>query len=289
MATPSSAVADPPDTRQDLHIVDQLIVERAPKLAASPAWPVLRLALYRLLDYRKARRMADAIASMSGQDALDHVSDLLALDIAAEGLERVPREGAIITVSNHPTGIADGVAVYDALRTVRRDLVFYANADANRVAPRFDEVMIPVELNAAKRSREATRLTLRRTNQVLEAGQALVTFPAGRLARVRHKALTDEPWQPTAVSLARKFEAPLVPIHVDGPWSFFFHFFDRFSGELRDITLFHELLNKRGQRFRLIVGAPIDPEALPGDPVEATAALKAHVEFELPNGRLRFP
>ena len=283
MATPSSA-ADPHD-----HIVDQLIVERAPRLAASPAWPVMRLLLYRLLDYRKARSMADAIAPMEGQDALDHVSDLLALDVRAEGLERVPREGAIITVSNHPTGIADGVAVYDALRTVRRDLVFYANADANRVAPRFDDVLIPVELNAAKRSREATRTTLQRTTQALKAGQALVAFPSGRLARVRDKVLVDEPWQPTAVSLARKFETPLVPIHVDGPWSFFFHFFDRFSGELRDITLFHELLNKRGQRFRLVVGEPIDAEALPGDPVEATAALKTYVEFGLPKGRLRFP
>jgi putative hemolysin len=34
---------------------------------------------------------------------------------------------------------------------------------------------------------------------------------------------------------------------------------------MRDITLFHELLNKKGRRFWLIVGAPIDPEALPGD------------------------
>lgn len=280
----SLARADPHD-----HIVDQLIVERAPKLAASRAWPILRPALYRLLDYRKARRMADAIAPMNGQDALDHVSELLQLRVETEGLERIPAAGAIITVSNHPTGIADGVAVYDALRCVRRDLVFYANADAHRVVRRFDDVLIPVELNAAKRSREATRLTLQRTNQVLEAGRALVTFPSGRLARVRNTVLTDEPWQPTPVSLARRFAAPLIPIHVAGPWSFFFHLFDRFSGELRDITLFHELLNKRGRSFRLIVGEPIDAESLPGEPAEAVRALKAHVEFELPKGRLYFP
>ena len=243
MATPSPAL-DATDARD--HVVDQLIVERAPKMAGSPAWPVVRPVLYRLLDYRKARRMADTIAPMSGQDALDYVSGLLALKVEAEGLERIPRTGAIVTVSNHPTGIADGVAVYDALKTVRRDLVFYANADANRVVPRFGDVLIPVELSATKRSREATRLTLQMTNRTLEAGKALVTFPSGRLARVRNKVMTDDPWQPTPVSLARKFGAPLVPIHVAGPWSFLFHFFDRFSGELRDITLFHELLNKRG-------------------------------------------
>jgi putative hemolysin len=168
---------------------------------------------------------------------------------------------------------------------VRRDLVFFANADARRVVPRFEDVLIPVELNATRRSREATRLTLKRTNDALEAGKALVTFPAGRLARVRNKVLTEDPWQPTAVSMARRFGTPLIPIHVDGPWSFWFHAFDRFSGELRDITLFHELLNKRGQRFRLVVGAPIDAETLPGDVAEATLALRRFVELELPRVR----
>ena len=282
--TRALTAADPHD-----HIVDELIMERAPKLAGSAVWPIARPPLYALLGYRAARRMADAIAPMTGQQALDYVSDLLSLDVDANGLERIPAAGPVITVSNHPTGIADGVAVYDALKTVRSDLVFYANADANRVVPRFDDVLIPVELNAAKRTREATRLTLQRTNQTLEAGHALVTFPAGRLARVRDKVLTDEPWQPTAVSLARRFQTPLVPIHVDGPWSFWFHFFDRFSGELRDITLFQELLNKRGRRFKLVVGEPIDAAAIPGDAAEATATLRRYVEFELPEGRLSFP
>lgn len=270
------------------HVVDDLIVERAPKLAGSALWPVARPLLYRLLDYNKARRMADTIAPMSGQDALEYVSDLLALKVETDGLDRVPVSGTIITASNHPTGIADGVAVYDALKTVRQDLVFYANADAHRVSKGFEDMLIPVELNNAKRSREATRLTLQRTNAALGAGKALVTFPSGRLARVRDKVLLDEPWQPTTVSLARKFEAPIVPIHVAGPWSFLFHFFDRFSGELRDITLFHELLNKKGQAFHLIVGEPIDAESIPGEPVEAIKALKQYVEFDLPAGRTRF-
>src|ERR1700760_675027 len=85
-ARPMAAVTSDqtlPARRHD-HIVDQLIVERAPKMAASPLWPVLRLALYRVLDYQKARRMADTIAPMSGQDALDFVSALLALKVEAE-------------------------------------------------------------------------------------------------------------------------------------------------------------------------------------------------------------
>jgi putative hemolysin len=118
------------------HIVDTLIAERTPKLSGGPAWPVLRPLLYALLDYGKARRMAEAIAPLPGRAALDYVSDLLALKTRATGLDRVPAARRLVVVCNHPTGIADGVAVFDALKAARPDICFYANADAHRVAPR---------------------------------------------------------------------------------------------------------------------------------------------------------
>jgi putative hemolysin len=111
----------------------------------------------------------------------------------------------------------------------------------------------------------------------LEAGRALAIFPAGRLARVDRGVLTDEPWAPTPLSLARRYDAPIVPIHMTGPNSTLFHLFDKVSHELRDITLFHEMLNKHGGRFTVTVGPPIAPHALP-DEIEA---LKTYVERDL--------
>lgn len=271
-----------PRARRHEHIIDTLILERAPKLSAIPMWPILRPLLYRMLDYAKARRMADAIAAMPGRQALDHVSGLLALKVAAQGLERVPREGRLVVVCNHPTGIADGVAVYDALKRLRPDICFYANADAHRISPRFGEVLIPVEWVEAKRTRERTRLTLQLTKEALEAERCLVIFPAGRLARRGTDGLLqDPPWAPTAVSIARRHRAPVLPVHVTGPWSTLFHLFNRFSPELRDITLFHELLNKRGLAFALTVGPLIPPEALAGEAAEVVARLKDYVEHTL--------
>src|SRR5690606_12642426 len=143
----------------------------------------------------------------------------------------IPRTGRLIVVCNHPTGIADGVAVYDALKTLRPDLCFYANADAHRVAPKLSDVLIPVEWVAAKRTRDRTRATLQLTREALEAERCLVVFPSGRLSRRGADGLlSDPPWAPSAVSLARKYAAPVVPIHVAGPWSTLFHLFNRFSG-----------------------------------------------------------
>ncbi|MET0274565.1 MAG: 1-acyl-sn-glycerol-3-phosphate acyltransferase [Phenylobacterium sp.] len=261
------------------HIVDVLIAERAPKLSASAAWPLARPLIYALLDYAKARRMADAIAPMSGRAALEYVSKLLSVQVTAAGLEHIPRKGRLIVVCNHPTGIADGVAVYDALKGLRPDLAFYANSDAHRVSPGLDEVLIPVEWVEAKRTRERTRLTLQLTREALEAERCLVIFPSGRLSRrAPDGGLADPPWAPSAVSLARRYETPVVPIHVSGPWSTLFHLFNGVSGELRDMTLFHELLNKQGQAFALTVGRPIPPEAFEGDAGAVTLRLKTFVE-----------
>jgi putative hemolysin len=279
MTIATSADALPSSRGGHDHIVDVLIAERAPKLSRHPAWPLLRPALYRMLSYDKARRMADAIAPLPGEAALRHVSDLLSVKVEAHGLERIPASGRVVLVSNHPTGIADGIAVYDAVKPLRPDLCFYANSDAHRVAPGFADVLIPVEWVEEKRTRERTRLTLQRTREAMEAERALAIFPAGRLARRGPDgALCDPPWMASAVSIARKHEAPIVPVHLSGPWSSFFHAFDRVSKELRDITLFHELLNKRGRAFRMIVGQPIDPLALDPDATAATGAIKTYVE-----------
>ncbi|MBW0152047.1 MAG: 1-acyl-sn-glycerol-3-phosphate acyltransferase [Phenylobacterium sp.] len=269
--------------RRHDHIVDVLIAERAPALSRHPTWPLLRPALYGLLDYAKARRMADAIAPLPGREALEQVSGLLDVKLSVNGLERLPKQGRVVVIANHPTGIADGVAVYDAFKARRPDLCFYANSDAHRVAPGFSEVLIPVEWVEEKRTRERTRLTLQLTREAMEAERALVIFPSGRLARRQPDGLlADPPWMSSAVSIARKYEAPVVPLHVTGPWSTLFHLFNRVSAELRDITLFHELLNKRGGQYGLTLGPTVPPEALAGDPQAATEALKTYVERVLP-------
>lgn len=266
---------------QTPHIVDVLIEERCPHLAAVPAWPLLRPLLYAALNYRAARTMADAIAPLSGGDALAHVSALLRLRLDVVGLERLPKAGRCVIVANHPTGIADGVAVHDMISRVRHDHIFFANADALRVCPGFAETLIPVEWVLEKRSLEKTKRTLRAANAAFAAERAVVIFPAGRLARRINGAIQDPAWEASAASLARKHGAPIVPLHIEGPYPVFFHTFGRISKELSDITLFHELLNKAGGFYRLVVGKPVGPERLAGGDETITAQLKHFCEKKL--------
>lgn len=278
------------ESRSDAHIVDLLIEERCPKLRASAAWPVARPILYSMLGYRKARAMADELVQLNGRESFDLLSRQLSFDMSVSGIDRLPATGRCIVAANHPTGLADGVAVWDLLKRKRSDIVFFANADAIRVNPRFEDVIIPVEWVVSKRSPAKARETLKRAAAAFEEEKCVVIFPSGRLARKVEGRLQEKDWFPTVVGLARKQAAPVVPLNLEAQNSALYYLLCDLSNELSDITLFHELLNKRGSKIRMTFGETIPPDALQGDPAHMTEKLKHHVSYALltdPDARFR--
>lgn len=263
------------------HIVDALIAERGEKIVHNPLWPVMRPFLYTLLRYAKAVEFANDIANMPGFQAFDYLSSILQLDINVRHGERIPGKGGFIMVSNHPTGIADGVAVFDLLKNNRPDMMFFANRDAIRVNPRFAEIIIPVEWREEHKTKLKARETLQLTNRAIQEQKATVLFPSGRIAYWGNGRLNERPWKTSAVGLARKYNLPILPVHMSARNSGLFYWFAKWSTELRDMTVFHELLNKKGDRFDFTVGQLIEPEHLSGEPVEVTAALERHTVHAL--------
>jgi len=265
-----------------MHIVDELIWERSRKLQANRVlWPVLRPLLYQVLGYRAAMNMADSVANCTGFEAFAHVSEMLKLDITTSNAHFVPRDGRLMLISNHPTGLADGIAAFDALRELRPDLIFFANADALRVVPGSKDIIIPVEWVSAKRTREKARETLIHFRRAMDEERCVVVFPSGGLAKLGMNGLIDRPWASSAASLARKFKIPIVPVHMRGRNSILYYLFSAFNTELRDITLFHELLNKKNKSFSLNFGSPIATDTLPSNTDEATQALHQMVTYDL--------
>jgi len=259
------------------HIVDQLISERTIHLSKHPAWPLIRPMLYRFLHYRQAISMADEIAELSGWDAMTYLSQLLSLNVSVRGAENVPANGCFILAPTHPTGIADGIAIFDLMKGLRPDMAIFANRDALRVNPRFRDLIIPVEWRAGEKSHAKSRDTLAMTARAFTEQKAVVLFPSGRIAYWHEDRLTERPWQPSVVALARRYEVPIVPVKLTARNSGLFYFLSKHSTELRDMTLFHELLNKKGRSFDIVVGKPIPPSAL-GDrePAEVASQLQHH-------------
>jgi len=256
-------------------ILDPLIAERAPWLHAGRGWRVpARVVLELLLGYPRTLRVAAEIRDLPPAEIFDRMAALLARDVRVNGLARVPRSGPALIVANHPTGIADGIILWSVLRALRPDLYFFANADILRVLPQMGAMVAPVEWRPEKRSRAKARVTLGWAQDAIAAGRLGVIFPSGRLAKREGLALHERPWLASAATLARRHALPVVPVNIRARNSTLFYLFDAIHPTLRDITLFHETLNKARQSFVVSVGNPVAPGTLPEDDVAATEALR---------------
>lgn len=257
-------------------IVDQLIEERAPWLSGG-GWGVeaARKALHVLLQYERTVRIAETLELMPAGHVMQSLADRIVRHVETTGLEHLPAKGPALVVCNHPTGIADGIVLYAALAQVRPDLFYFANADAIRVLPQLADVIAPVEWRPEKRTHKQNRETMAYAHKAFSAGRLGVLFPSGRLAKRRGLSLHERPWMASAAMMARKFNLPVVPMHITARNSALFYLFDKLHPSLRDITLFHEVLNKTRQPYRLALGAPIDPATLPSGSAEAIEVLRA--------------
>jgi putative hemolysin len=256
--------------------LDPLIAERAPWLSGGAvAARLARPILDRLLGADRTLALATALEPRPGPAAMDTAARLIARRISATGLAHVPASGPALIVANHPTGIADGLVLWRLLARRRPDAFFFANADVLRVLPRLDEVIAPVEWRPEKKTRARTRETLAYARDaLLERRRLGVIFPSGRLAKRRGLRLHERPWMHSAATLARKFDLDVIPVHLSARNSALYYAFDALHPTLRDITLFHETLNKQATPYRVSFGPAIPARSLPESPAEATEVLR---------------
>lgn len=271
---------------REQHIIDVLIEERAIKLMKHPTtWKLLRALGDGILGYERAVQMADSIAPLRGREVFDFMSDLLQLKLELTGLENVPRSGCALITPNHPAGIADGIAVYDAIKEIRQDVIFLANRDAIRVSPGLADIIVPVEWRDEFRTARRNRETIQALVESIKSERLIVIFPSGRLARPTMKGLVERPWQITALNLAQKYEIPVVPMNIKGHNTLFYYLAWFINTELKDITLFRELLNKTGQKYRLTIGEAFHSE---GDVQTDTEELRDFVLNRLSKGTTKY-
>lgn len=226
---------------------------------------MVRPLLYSVLGYDKARRMADRVSSISGREAFDWMGQEIRPKLHLIDLHHVPPTGRAIIIANHPTGLADGIAMWEALKRVRDDVVFLANADAIRISETLDDVIIPVEWVKDKRSIAKAKATFKRVKLCMSQEKCLVIFPSGVPARVVNPNKGEQAWHPGFLTLAKSNNAPVIPARMWAKNSRLYSLASNMSSQLRDITLFHELTNKRNSKFKIQFTPAYSPIAFGAD------------------------
>lgn len=138
--------------------------------------------------------------------------------LEAGALDRIPAQGRLLIVANHPSGALDALALLDAVGRVRRDVRIVANDLLGALAP-LQELLLPVRMLGGK----VQRASLLAVEQALGAEQCVIVFPAGEVSRLSVHGIRDGRWQRGFVRFARASSAPVLPVRVQARNSLLFY------------------------------------------------------------------
>jgi len=238
--------------------INQLVQERAPWLVnGSFLSKTIYTFLKKFLKFGETIYVGDHIQGMSGAEAFNWLGSEYTSNCEIEGLENIPKDGKCLLVANHPMGAADAVSLYHQIYKVREDVFFFANELFVYLLGSFKDVMAPVVWNKEKEIHSATKETLERLNTFFGDERIGIIFPSGRLSKLTLLGIWDRPWEKTPITLAKKYNFPVIPVYIDAKNSWFFYFASYANKQLRDVSQLNELLNKKEYKFTIKIGKPI--------------------------------
>lgn len=213
-----------------------------------------------LLRINKINRLYEEVNASTGIEFVDTLIQKLELeyDVREEELERIPKTGAFITVSNHPFGGIDGMLLVKIISGVRPDIKVLANFLLQRIDP-VSEFILPVNPFESRKESASSIPGLKLAFQHLQEGKVLGLFPAGEVSSYNQDNFgkTDRQWQTPALKFIRKARVPILPVYFEGSNSRIFHILGLIHPSLRTVKLPSELFNKRHKKIRIRIGNPI--------------------------------
>lgn len=178
-------------------------------------------------------------------------------EIPEEDLKRLPKDGAYITVSNHPLGGVDGILLLKLMIEQRSDFKIIANFLLHKIEPLIPYIM-PVNPFENRKDIKSSITGFKNALLHLKEGHPLGIFPAGEVSTYRDgKLLVDKPWEAAAMKLAKKAKVPIVPIYFHAKNSPLFYRLSKISNTLRTAKLPSELLTQKNRVIKVRIGRPI--------------------------------
>lgn len=179
-------------------------------------------------------------------------------EMLEEDLERIPKEGPVLIVANHPLGGLDGIVLGAILTSVRPDVRLLANGLLGHIKE-IRPWLIPVNPFGGQEATRQNIRGIRQTIQYLNEGGCVGTFPSGTVSHLhlRQRQVIDPEWSPNTARFVRLSKATVVPMHFEGKNSAAFHLLGLVHPLLRTAMLPREMLNKAESTLRVRAGHPI--------------------------------
>ncbi|MGL4293222.1 MAG: lysophospholipid acyltransferase family protein [Bacteroidales bacterium] len=177
-----------------------------------------------------------------------------------EMLKMIPREGAFITVSNHPYGALDGITLISFMGEQRPDFKVMVNSILTYIdamSPNF----IAVEPYSSKKGSVVNMKGIKDSLRHLKEGHPLGFFPAGGVSGLNSGLkIEDNVWAENIIRLISQMKVPVIPVYFHGRNSLFFYALGVVSWKIRTLRLAPEVFRARGRKIRISIGDPVSVE-----------------------------
>ncbi|TDW50371.1 putative hemolysin [Flavobacterium sp. 270] len=229
-------------------------VEKYGVLGTFSGWILMKVLKISTLNkiYDNNKHLED-VAFLNG--ILDEME--IKFEIPEEDLKRLPKDGAYITISNHPLGGIDGILLLKLMLEREPNFKIIANFLLHRIVP-LKKYIMPVNPFENHKDAQSSVVGIKETLRHLKDGKPLGIFPAGEVSTYKDgKLVVDKPWEEGALKLIRKAKVPVVPIYFHAKNSKLFYWLSKIDDTLRTAKLPSELLTQKDRVIKVRIGKPI--------------------------------
>jgi len=178
-------------------------------------------------------------------------------EVPEEDLKRLPKDGAYITISNHPLGGIDGILLLKLMLDREPNFKIIANFLLHRIDPMKPYIM-PVNPFETHKDAKSSVIGIKETLRHLSDGKPLGMFPAGEVSTYSDgKLVVDKDWEEGAIKVIRKAQVPVVPIYFHAKNSRVFYLLSKISDTFRTAKLPSELFSQKDRHIKVRIGKPI--------------------------------
>jgi len=221
--------------------------------------PVAR-GILKLLQFDRINDFYDHHGHLPGTEFLDHLIEATGVRVilSAEDLEKIPKNGNFITVSNHAYGGIDGILLARIISGVNPEYKLLVNFLLTRIKP-LQPWFLGVNPFESRKEAMSSYGGLKEAYLHLQKGSPLGIFPAGEVSsyKLKQNAVTDREWQPNMVKFIKRARVPVVPVYFSGHNTGLFNMLGFIHPLLRTLRLPAELFNKQGSEIVIRVGTPL--------------------------------
>ncbi len=215
--------------------------------------------LLKITRISKINHHYDTLKHLEGVEYISKTLDIhgVTYEIPEEDLKRLPKDGAFITLSNHPLGGLDGGLLLKILLTHRSDYKIIGNFLLHNFKP-LQPFVMPVNPFEDRKDAKSSLKGIKDSILHLKEGRPLGIFPAGEVSTIKEgKHYVDKPWSPGAMRLVQKAKVPVIPIYFHARNSRLFYRLAAISSTLRTAKLPSEMFSQENKVIKIRIGNPV--------------------------------